>query len=126
MQTPIQEIMHWIEVRMSLYPDQPNLSERGGYDAYLNILNIAKSKMSYEKVTMKNLFEGGAQNVGTCIEKEDLPTFARRFDNAFTPPFRLGKKQKRAILDANGIELIIMPHNNENQAQMYCDYLNGA
>ena len=50
----------------------------------------------------------------------------RRFDNAFTPPFRLGKKQKRAILDANGIEVIIMPHNNENQAKMYCDYLNGA
>ena len=54
------------------------------------------------------------------------PNVVRRFDNAFTPPFRLGKKQKRAILDANGIEVIIMPHNNENQAQMYCDYLNGV
>ena len=54
------------------------------------------------------------------------PIVIRRFDNAFTPPFRLGKKQKRAILDANGIEVIIMPHNSESQAQMYCDYLNGA
>ena len=44
---------------------------------------------------------------------------------SFTPPFRLGKNQKRAILDANGKEVIIMPHNSETQAQMYCDYLNG-
>lgn len=83
MQTPIQEIIHWIEVKMSLYPDEPNLSERGAYDAYLNILNIAKSKMSYEKVTMKNLFEGVAQNVGTCIKKEDLPTFEDWYKNTF-------------------------------------------
>jgi hypothetical protein len=49
-----------------------------------------------------------------------------RFDHRkFTPPFRLGKKQKRAVLDANGKEVIIMPHNSEIQAQMYCDYLNG-
>lgn len=49
-----------------------------------------------------------------------------RFDSeVFTPPFRLGRKQKRAILDAKGREVIIMPHNSEKQAQMYCDYLNG-
>lgn len=49
-----------------------------------------------------------------------------RFDSeVFTPPFRLGRKQKRAILDAKGREVIIMPNNSEKQAQMYCDYLNG-
>jgi len=49
-----------------------------------------------------------------------------RFDSeVFVPPFRLGRKQKRAILDARGREVIIMPHNSEKQAQMYCDYLNG-
>ena len=49
-----------------------------------------------------------------------------RFDSeVFVPPFRLGRKQKRAILDAKGREVIIMPHNSEKQAQMYCDYLNG-
>lgn len=49
-----------------------------------------------------------------------------RFDSkVFMPPFRLGKKQKRAILDAKGREVIIMPPNSEKQAQMYCDYLNG-
>ena len=83
MQTPVEEIIKWIETRISLYPDNLNLSERGAYDAYLNILNIAKSKMSYEKVTMKNLFEGVAQNVGTCIKKGDLPTFEDWYKNTF-------------------------------------------
>lgn len=49
-----------------------------------------------------------------------------RFDSdVFMPPFRLGRKQKRAILDAKGREVIIMPRNSDKQAQMYCDYLNG-
>lgn len=49
-----------------------------------------------------------------------------RFDSdVFIPPFRLGRKQKRAILDAKGREVIIFPPNSEKQAQMYCDYLNG-
>ena len=53
-------------------------------------------------------------------------TVISRFDSeVFVPPFRLGRKQKRAILDARGKEVIIMPHNSEKQAQMYCDYLNG-
>ena len=56
----------------------------------------------------------------------NIPVVISRFDSEiFTPPFRLGRKQKRAVLDANGREVIIMPHNSEKQAQMYCDYLNG-
>lgn len=49
-----------------------------------------------------------------------------RFDSTkFTPPFRVGKKKKRAILDSKGLEVIIMPTKSEKQAQLYCDYLNG-
>ena len=49
-----------------------------------------------------------------------------RFDSkVFTPPFRVGKKNQRAILDAKGMEVIIMPMNSDTQAQRYCDYLNG-
>lgn len=66
----------------------------------------------------------------TSLEHESQPSclgaVISRFDSdVFTPPFRLGRKQKRAILDANGREVIIMPHNSEKQAQLYCDYLNG-
>jgi len=49
-----------------------------------------------------------------------------RFDSdVFTSPFRVGRKQQRAILDSNGLLVILMPHNSQKQAQMYCDYLNG-
>jgi hypothetical protein len=67
------------------------------------------------------------------LEKENAELKLRlgaaisRFDSeVFVPPFRLGRRQKRAILDAKGREVIIMPHNSEKQAQMYCDYLNGT
>jgi len=42
----------------------------------------------------------------------------------FTPPFRLGKKQQRAVLDANGKEVIIFPPNSSIQASLYVNYLN--
>ena len=42
----------------------------------------------------------------------------------YTPPFRLGRKSKRAILDANGNLVMVFPTNNEKQAELYCKYLN--
>ena len=50
--TPLQEIIHWLEVRMYLYPDTLDMAERNAYDSYKTILNMAKSKISYEKKTM--------------------------------------------------------------------------
>ena len=42
----------------------------------------------------------------------------------FVPPFRVGKKQKRAILDSNGHEVGIFNTDNEAIAQLFCDFLN--
>lgn len=42
----------------------------------------------------------------------------------FEPPFRVGRKQRRAILDANGIEVGLFSTGHEQTAQEYCDYLN--
>ena len=67
----------------------------------------------------KNLLE--AHNQAFC----QISLISRFDSEVFTPPFRLGRKQKRSILDANGKEVVIMPHNSEKQAQLYCDYLNG-
>lgn len=39
-------------------------------------------------------------------------------------PFRIGRKQQRAVLDANGIEIVIFPVGMEVYAQEFCDYLN--
>lgn len=47
----------------------------------------------------------------------------KKFDNKFTPPFRVGRKQGKAVLDSKGLEVIFF-NNSEEQAQLYCDYLN--
>lgn len=50
---------------------------------------------------------------------------SNRFDSKYTPPFRVGRKQGKAVLDANGIEVVFFK-NSEEQAREYCDYLNGC
>lgn len=44
-------------------------------------------------------------------------------EKVFTPPFRVGKKTKRAVLDAKGLEVVFFQHS-KTQAQLYCDFLN--
>jgi len=36
----------------------------------------------------------------------------------YTFPFRVGRKTKRAILDANGIEVIVFPNGHEHMADL--------
>ena len=42
----------------------------------------------------------------------------------YTPPFRVGRKNKRAILDANGLEYIVLKEGMESEAQTFCEFLN--
>jgi len=49
---------------------------------------------------------------------------SNRFDSKYTPPFRVGRKQSKAVLDANGIDVVFF-NNSEKQAKKYCNYLNG-
>lgn len=42
----------------------------------------------------------------------------------FKSPFRLGKKQERAVLDSLGHELVVFPKNRENFAEEYVHFLN--
>lgn len=52
------------------------------------------------------------------------PRVSKRYDsNKHTPPFRVGRKQGKAVLDGKGIEVVFFMHSEE-QAKMYCDYLN--
>jgi hypothetical protein len=44
--------------------------------------------------------------------------------NETTPPFRLGKKQKRAILDSNGKEIVLFPKGMEIYAAEFVEFLN--
>lgn len=42
----------------------------------------------------------------------------------YKPPFRVGKKQKRAVLDATGIEVVLFRKGDEEMASAYCELLN--
>jgi hypothetical protein len=64
---------------------------------------------------VRQIIEPLQQSEWVSVEKYDK--------SRFTPPFRVGRKKKRAILDSKGLEVIIFP-NSEPQAQMYCDWLN--
>ncbi len=86
--------------------------------------------------TSNNAYLVVTEEIGKALVKDKIfimpklffceyPIISRFDSDIFVPPFRLGKKQKRAVLDSRGREVIIMPHNSEKQAQMYCDYLNG-
>lgn len=44
----------------------------------------------------------------------------------FLPPFRVGRKQMRAVLDAKGIEVVIFPRGLESYAKEYADFLNST
>lgn len=42
----------------------------------------------------------------------------------FLPPFRVGRKQRRAVLDSEGREVLVVPHGLEEYASEFADYLN--
>ena len=47
-----------------------------------------------------------------------------RYDKEkYTKPFRVGRKQGKAVLDSLGKEVVFF-NDSEKQAEMYCDYLN--
>lgn len=80
-------------------------------DACLRNFSVVGYTIHHTVESFKKVFE---------VEESEL-----RYDSKiFTPPFRLGHKQKRAVLDSEGREVVIMPHNSEKQAQLYVDYLN--
>ena len=64
-------------------------------------------------------FITGMKEVLTNPEKYGLIPVSKH-----TKPYRVGKKQHRAILDANGIEVLVFPQGKEADAIEYCNYLN--
>ena len=59
------------------------------------------------------------------VEQLRIGSVSDRFDSKYTPPFRVGRKQSKAVLDATGREVIFFS-DSEEQAKKYCDYLNGC
>lgn len=48
----------------------------------------------------------------------------QKINPKFEKPFRIGKKQKRSVLDANGHEVVVFPKGLELMAQSYVASLN--
>lgn len=45
--------------------------------------------------------------------------------DGFKPPFRVGRKKGRAVVDSNGRELYTFHEGMEEMAQQFCDFMNG-
>lgn len=41
-------------------------------------------------------------------------------------PFRVGRKQNRAVVDANGIEVVVFKKGDESLANAFCDLINDS
>jgi len=44
--------------------------------------------------------------------------------HGFKLPFRVGRKQARSVLDANGLEVVVFSKGREDMASKYCELLN--
>lgn len=57
-------------------------------------------------------------------DKERHPKVsAKKYDPIiYTPPFRVGKRLGRVVLDSKGLKVVHFEY--EEQAEKYCDYLN--
>jgi len=61
------------------------------------------------------------KGIEDAVTQESIHILTKR---KFTPPFRVGRKTKRAILDANGLEYVVFKEGLEMEAQDFCNYLN--
>ncbi len=52
------------------------------------------------------------------------PLMENNEQQKFIPPFRIGKKQNRAVLDSRGYEVVVFPKGMESYAKEYVDFLN--
>lgn len=63
MKTALDETIHWIKTRMSMFPENPVPSERGAYDAYLNVLEICISKKTLDKQQIIDAWNNGDNSI---------------------------------------------------------------
>lgn len=60
-------------------------------------------------------------------KNQEIPTDANNvLAPVFLPPFKVGRKQMRAVLDAKGMEVVIFPKGLESYAKEYADFLNNT
>lgn len=97
---------------------------------YLNKLNELVSRLvyygkHYDQKTLNNLINDAEDLLNEIKNKNNviLP-LKDKFDRALLPPFRVGRKEKRSIVDINGLSVVIFYDHFENIALDFCEYLN--
>ena len=75
-------------------------------------------------MTRHELSELWEKSFPVHIGVED-PTKTVNLETKYTPPYHVGRKQKRAVMDSMGREVVVFHKGDESMAQEYCDFLNG-
>lgn len=94
----------------------------------LKLLELAQELDNTEKPIECSMIVNDMQKV---VDREvskqlTIPVVSKRYDEmTFKPPFRVGRKQGKAVLDANGL-LVTFFEKSEEQALLFCDYLNNV
>ena len=74
----------------------------------------------FKKFSLKNNY-GESTTIGhTSL----LNKTTRTGEPRYTPPYRIGKKQRRAVLDALGKEVIVFKKGDEALAKLFCETIN--
>ena len=73
----------------------------------------------------KKVIEVYAETILNYAKQYHKKQVKKRYDSEkYKPPFRVGKKQEKAVLDGKGKEVIFFSESKK-QAKLYCDFLNG-
>ena len=85
---------------------------------------LSREYGSWESIANDAYDEGYVQGQ-SASHPPDAPVSGEELAE-YKKPFRIGRKQKRAILDAEGQFVGVFSPGNENTAKLFCDWANGA
>ncbi len=103
-------MLDWVKKRIESDWGSEVVKTKGVFDNYFWVEDGRKGRVWYDP--------NGDENSSITI-KELLPEMPN-----FAPPFRVGRKRGRAILDVNGLEVVVLRKGLEEMAKKICDLLN--
>jgi hypothetical protein len=86
-QTAMQNLIEKIKEKMNLIPDDPNLTERGMYDAYLNCLRWAEECLLMEK-EQQMVFVLPTENAAEYIDRHIVESMKELAKEGFVPEIK--------------------------------------
>jgi len=123
MKTENSEHLQWLHNRfVNQHNESPNV------DFLIRLREIIEEEAEQEKRfrEFKKFLEERKTEKTRVIEemKNKKVEVPERKKKVWKPPFRVGRKQNRAVLDSNGVELVVFPFGAEKLAEQYCKLIN--